>query len=155
MPQGTGRLWQIKKHPFDWRAKSAVVNATEKDRFLVKSVQGIPTAGNKKGIRYAMAKDTLLNDVRSYLCYELGKGEYSSRKSNKQTGERTCVDLSSMSFVTSPPLIQLFGVVNTSKLVLADNPGIGLDDTTRNCSAIFLTWSKFPDLENGVKPEPG
>jgi hypothetical protein len=46
-------------------AKSAVLNATEKDRFLVKSVQGIPTAGNEKGIRYAMAKDTLLNDVKS------------------------------------------------------------------------------------------
>jgi hypothetical protein len=60
-----------------------------------------------------------------------------------------------MSFVTSPPLIQFFGVVGSSKLVLADNPGIGLDDTTRNCSAIFLTWSEFPDLENGVKPEPG
>jgi hypothetical protein len=29
-------------------------------------------------------------------------------------------------------------------------------ETTRNCSAVFvLTWSKFPDLENGVKPEPG
>jgi hypothetical protein len=38
---------------------------------------------------------------------------------------------------------------------LADNPEIGLDETTRNSSAIFLTWSKFPDLENGVKPEPG
>ena len=28
-------------------------------------------------------------------------------------------------------------------------------EITRNCSAVFLTWSKFPDLENGVKPEPG
>ncbi|KAN0083239.1 hypothetical protein V8E54_002327 [Elaphomyces granulatus] len=28
-------------------------------------------------------------------------------------------------------------------------------ETTRNCSAVFLTWSKFPDLENGVKPELG
>ena len=25
-------------------------------------------------------------------------------------------------------------------------------EITRNCSAVFLTWSKFPDLENGVKP---
>jgi hypothetical protein len=35
---------------------------------------------------------------------------------------------------------------------LADNPGIGLDETTCN---ILLTWSKFPDLENGEKLEPG
>ncbi|KAN0075736.1 hypothetical protein V8E54_007006 [Elaphomyces granulatus] len=56
----------------------------------------------------------------------------------------------SMSSVTSPPLIQFFGIVDTSKLTLAENPGIGLDNTTRNCSAIFLTWSKFPNLENGA-----
>lgn len=68
---------------------------------------------------------------------------------------RTCPDLSSMSSVTSPPFIQFFGIVDTSKLTLAENPGIGLDNTTRNCSAIFLTWSKFPNLENGVKPETG
>ncbi|KAN0072518.1 hypothetical protein V8E54_009447, partial [Elaphomyces granulatus] len=55
----------------------------------------------------------------------------------------------------SPPLIQFFGIVDTSKLTLAEKPGIGLDNTTRNCSAIFLTWSKFPNLENGVKPETG
>jgi hypothetical protein len=36
-----------------------------------------------------------------------------------------------------------------------DNPNIGLDEMTRNCSDIFLTWSKFPDLQNGVLPEPG
>jgi len=60
-----------------------------------------------------------------------------------------------MSSVTSPPLIQFFGIVDTSKLTLAEKPGIGLDNTTRNCSAIFLTWSKFPNLENGVKPETG
>jgi hypothetical protein len=30
-----------------------------------------------------------------------------------------------------------------------------LDYVTRNSSAIFLTWSKFPDLENGVKPGSG
>ena len=39
--------------------------------------------------------------------------------------------------------------------MIADNLEIGLDCTTRHSSAIFLTWSKFPDLENGVKPEPG
>jgi hypothetical protein len=73
---------------------------------------------------------------------------------NISIGERTCPDLST-SFVTSPPLIQFFGVVDTAKFVLADCPGIGLDYITRNSSAIFLTWSKFPDLENGVKPESG
>jgi len=52
-------------------------------------------------------------------------------------------------------MIQFFGVVDTRKFVLADNPNISLDETTRNCSAIFLTWSKFPDLQNGVLPEPG
>jgi hypothetical protein len=36
-----------------------------------------------------------------------------------------------------PPLVQFFVVVDTSKLVLVDNPGIGLDNITRNCSAIF------------------
>jgi hypothetical protein len=41
---------------------------------------------------------------------------------NISIGERTCADLSSNSFVTSPPLVQFFGVVDTSKLVLADNP---------------------------------
>jgi hypothetical protein len=74
---------------------------------------------------------------------------------NISIGERTCADMSSSSFVTSPPLVQFFGAVDTSKLVLTDNPEIGLDCTTRNSSAIFLTWSRFPDLENGVKPEPG
>lgn len=39
--------------------------------------------------------------------------------------------------------------------MLADNPSIGLDETTRNASAIFLTWSKFPELETGTKPEAG
>ncbi|KAN0076088.1 hypothetical protein V8E54_007358 [Elaphomyces granulatus] len=69
-------------------------------------------------------------------------------------GVRTCPDLSSMSSVTSP-LIQFFSIVDTSKLTLAEKPGIGLDNTTRNCSAIFLTRSKFPNLENGIKPETG
>jgi len=64
--------------------------------------------------------------------------------------ERTCVDLS-----LPPPMIQFFGVVDTKKFVLADNPNIGLDETTKNCSAIFLTWSKFPNLQNGVMPESG
>jgi hypothetical protein len=41
-------------------------------------------------------------------------------------------------FCDIPPLNQFFGVVDTSKLVLADNPGIGLDDTTRNCSVIAI-----------------
>ena len=45
--------------------------------------------------------------------------------------------------------------VDTRKFVFADDPDIGLDETTRNHSALFLTWSKFPDLENGVMPEPG
>jgi hypothetical protein len=73
-------------------------------------------------------------------------------------GVRSCPDLSSDSStpsVTVPPLIQFFGIVDTSRLTLAENPGIGLDNTTRNCSAIFLTWSKFPNLENGVMPETG
>jgi polyhydroxyalkanoate synthesis regulator phasin len=46
-------------------AKAAVVTATETDRFLFTSVQGVPTAGNEKGIRYARSKDTLLNDIES------------------------------------------------------------------------------------------
>jgi hypothetical protein len=70
-------------------------------------------------------------------------------------GERSCADISSRSFPTSPPLVQFFGVVDTNKLVLADNPEVGLDETTRNCSAIFLTWPKFLDLESGKNPEPG
>jgi hypothetical protein len=49
-------------------------------------------------------------------------------------------------------MIQFFGVLDTKNFVLADNPNIGLDETTRNCSAIFLTWS---DLQNGVMLEPG
>ncbi|KAN0068588.1 hypothetical protein V8E54_013312 [Elaphomyces granulatus] len=64
--------------------------------------------------------------------------------------ERNCIDLS-----LPPPMIQFFGVVDTRKFVLAENPNIGLDETTRNCSAIFLTWSKFPDLQNAVMPESG
>jgi hypothetical protein len=39
--------------------------------------------------------------------------------------------------------------------ILTDNPDIGLNDVTRNSSAIFMTWSKFPDLESGMTPEPG
>jgi hypothetical protein len=45
------------------KAKEAIMNATETDRFLVKSVQGVLTAGNEKGIRYATTKNTLFNDV--------------------------------------------------------------------------------------------
>ena len=62
---------------------------------------------------------------------------------DSRIAERTCIDLS-----LPPPMIQFFGVVDTKKFVLADNPNIGLDETTRNCSAIFLTWTKFPDLQN-------
>jgi hypothetical protein len=69
---------------------------------------------------------------------------------NSRIAERTCAGLS-----IPPPMIQFFGVVDTRKFVLADNPSIGLDETTRNCSAVFLTWSKFPDLQNGVLPESG
>jgi hypothetical protein len=46
-------------------------------------------------------------------------------------------------------------VVDTSKFALADNPSIGLNETTRNSSAVFLTWSRFPELDNGTKPETG
>jgi hypothetical protein len=52
-------------------------------------------------------------------------------------------------------MVQFFGVVDTTKFVLTDNPNIGLNDVTRNSSAIFMAWSKFPDLESGVMPEPG
>jgi len=52
-------------------------------------------------------------------------------------------------------MINFFGVVNTSRFVLADNSQIGLDEITRNSSTVFLTWSKFPNLEKGSKPEPG
>jgi hypothetical protein len=69
---------------------------------------------------------------------------------DSRIAERTCIDLS-----LPPPMIQFFGVVDTKKFVLADNPNIGLDETTRNCSAIFLTWTKFPDLQNGIMPESG
>jgi hypothetical protein len=47
-------------------------------------------------------------------------------------------------------MVQFFGVVDTTKFVLTDNPNIGLNDVTRNSSAIFMAWSKFPDLESGV-----
>ncbi len=69
--------------------------------------------------------------------------------------ERACADLSAASFPTSPPQIQFCGIVDTTKFVLADNPSVGLDETTRNSSAVFLTWSKFPELDNGTKPEAG
>jgi hypothetical protein len=61
----------------------------------------------------------------------------------------------SASFPISPPLIQFFGLVDTAKYILAENDEIGLDTVTRNSSAIFLTWSKFPELENGTKPVAG
>jgi hypothetical protein len=45
------------------KAKEAIVHATEADRFSVQSIQGVPTAGNPKGLRYATTKNTLINDI--------------------------------------------------------------------------------------------
>jgi len=41
------------------------VHATEADRFSVQPIQGVPTAGNPKGLRYATTKNTLINDICS------------------------------------------------------------------------------------------
>jgi hypothetical protein len=51
----------------------------------------------------------------------------------------------------APPLVQFFGVVDTNKLVLADNPEVGLDETTRNCSAIFFNLIKFVAMHGLMK----
>src|ERR1700743_3771028 len=55
------------------------------------------------------------------------------------------------------PLFSFLGLSIQPNLhsILTDNPDIGLNDVTRNSSTIFMTWSKFPDLESGVTPEPG
>ncbi|KAN0068311.1 hypothetical protein V8E54_013507 [Elaphomyces granulatus] len=99
--------------------------------------------------------DETQNDKISEAAIDYARMAFVKAYGLQAIGVRTCPDLSSMSSVTSPPLIQFFGIVDTSKLTLAKNPGIGLDNTTRNSSAILLTWSKFPNLENGVKPETG
>ena len=68
--------------------------------------------------------------------------------------ERICTDLSP-SFTFTPPVLTLNGFVDTQKFTLAENDEIGLDKVTRNSSAIFLTWSKFLELENGSMPAAG
>lgn len=62
-----------------------------------------------------------------------------SRSSLSRTETTTMMAICYRSFMNLdiPPLVQFFVVVDTSKLVLVDNPGIGLDNITRNCSAIF------------------
>jgi hypothetical protein len=54
-----------------------------------------------------------------------------------------------------PPFVSFNGFVDIQKFHLADNPAIGLDDVTRNSSAIFKTWSRFTATEAATTPKSG
>ncbi|GJC89506.1 hypothetical protein ColLi_12344 [Colletotrichum liriopes] len=68
--------------------------------------------------------------------------------------ENLSVDLPSH-FPITPPFVTFNGFVDTQKFPLADNPTIGLDDITRNSSAIFRVWSKFTVTEAAHTPKTG
>ncbi|GKT52023.1 uncharacterized protein ColSpa_12204 [Colletotrichum spaethianum] len=68
--------------------------------------------------------------------------------------ERACIDLPPR-FPITPPFVTFNGFVDTQKFPLADNPSIGLDDITRNSSAIFRVWSKFTVTEAAHTPKTG
>ncbi|KAL0930008.1 uncharacterized protein CTRU02_207520 [Colletotrichum truncatum] len=50
--------------------------------------------------------------------------------------DRTCADLSPR-FPITPPFVTFNGFVDTQKFPLADDPSVGLDEITRNSSAVF------------------
>ncbi|GKT61137.1 hypothetical protein ColTof3_08476 [Colletotrichum tofieldiae] len=68
--------------------------------------------------------------------------------------DRTCVDLPPR-FPITPPFVTFNGFVDTQKFPLADDSSVGLDDITRNSSAIFRVWSKFTVTETAQTPKTG
>ncbi|KAH8744659.1 hypothetical protein F5883DRAFT_588952 [Diaporthe sp. PMI_573] len=68
--------------------------------------------------------------------------------------ERLCANLPSR-FPVTPPFVTFNGFVDTGKFPLADNPGIGLHEITRNSSAVFKVWSRFAVTGAAATPKTG
>ncbi|KAF6784886.1 hypothetical protein CSOJ01_15680 [Colletotrichum sojae] len=68
--------------------------------------------------------------------------------------EEFCSDLLPR-FPTTLPFVSFNGFVETQTFLLADNPEIGLDEITRNSSAVFKVWSRFPSTEHADTPQAG
>lgn len=54
-----------------------------------------------------------------------------------------------------PPFVCFFGSVDTLRFPLADNPDAGLDNVTRNSSAVFQVYTKFNSTEAAAAPNLG
>ncbi|KAF6805195.1 hypothetical protein CPLU01_16005 [Colletotrichum plurivorum] len=58
-------------------------------------------------------------------------------------------------FPASPPFVTFNGLVDIQKFPLSDDPSIGLDEITRNSSAVFKVWSKFTPTDMASTPKSG
>lgn len=65
-----------------------------------------------------------------------------------------CPDLAPR-FPVTPPFVSFNGFVETQAFTLRDDPTIGLDEITRNSSAVFKVWSRFPSSDHAEVPKTG